>query len=59
MKIDRIFQVHSTVSAYSVFQVAAKDMKQAVTKAENVIKKIDQNAEITEIKALSLKLLDE
>jgi hypothetical protein len=58
MKADRLFQAYSTVTTYAVFQVSAKDIKQAVTKADNIIKQVDANAEITRIEAISQQLLD-
>lgn len=61
MKQDRLFHVTTTVlqKPFHTFQVPAKDIKQAITKADKIIKDIDPNAEITEIKAIVTALLDE
>jgi hypothetical protein len=60
-KQNRLFTVETTISAppYSRFQITALDIKLAVTKADNIIKGIDKDAEVTKVESIAAALLEE
>lgn len=59
MKRLDLFRASSTIRSLTTFMVEAKDIKQALTKAENLIRQEDGDATITKIEAVSTKLLEE
>lgn len=59
MKQELLFEVKSSVHTHSVFQVIAKDIKLALTKAENIVRGIEPGARVISIAQLNAKLLEE